>query len=105
MRAEARRYSALMLAAQITLPHYLRFVGDELAKVGGRERERVATQVGKPRLDLVGVESRATRLTRSEMAASSGCSARTGCRGSNSGLIGYLSRKCRLVRRLMVEDS
>src|SRR5258708_14747852 len=31
---------------------FLGFVGDELAKVGGRERERVATQVGKPRLDL-----------------------------------------------------
>src|SRR5262249_59376490 len=28
------------------------FVGDELAKVGGREREHVATQVGKPRLHL-----------------------------------------------------
>src|SRR5262245_39441128 len=27
-------------------------VGDELAKVGGREREHVATEVGKPRLDL-----------------------------------------------------
>ena len=26
------------------------FFGDELAKVGGREREHVATQVGKPRL-------------------------------------------------------
>jgi hypothetical protein len=31
---------------------FLGFVGDELAKVGGREREHVATQVGKPRLDL-----------------------------------------------------
>src|SRR5262249_40934436 len=30
----------------------LSFVGDELAKVGGREHEHVATQVGKPRLDL-----------------------------------------------------
>src|SRR5262245_14934238 len=30
----------------------LRFVGDELAKLSGREREQVATQVGKPRLDL-----------------------------------------------------
>src|SRR5262249_52886601 len=30
----------------------LRLVGDELAKVGGREREHVATQVGKPHLDL-----------------------------------------------------
>src|SRR5262245_20712263 len=30
----------------------LGFVGDELAKVGGREREHVATQVGKARLDL-----------------------------------------------------
>ena len=30
----------------------LRFVGDELAKVSGRGREHVATQVGKPRLDL-----------------------------------------------------
>src|SRR5436309_3426116 len=30
----------------------LGFVGDELAKVGGREREHVAAQVGKPRLDL-----------------------------------------------------
>src|SRR5262249_10793260 len=30
----------------------LRFVGDELAKVSGRKRERVATQVGKPRLVL-----------------------------------------------------
>src|SRR5947208_16989471 len=27
-------------------------IGNELAKVGGREREHVATQVGKPRLDL-----------------------------------------------------
>ena len=31
---------------------FLSFVGDELAKVGGREREHVATQVGKPRLDF-----------------------------------------------------
>src|SRR5262249_41254551 len=30
----------------------LGFVGDELAKVSGREREHVATEVGKPRLDL-----------------------------------------------------
>src|ERR1700730_7720022 len=30
----------------------LRFVGDELAKVGGCEREHVATHIGKPRLDL-----------------------------------------------------
>src|SRR5215471_2267491 len=30
----------------------LRFVGDELAKVSGRKRERVATQIGKPRLVL-----------------------------------------------------
>jgi hypothetical protein len=30
----------------------LGFVGDELAKVGGREREHVATQISKPRLDL-----------------------------------------------------
>src|SRR5215470_12966511 len=30
----------------------LRFVGNELAKVGGREREHVGAQVGKPRLDL-----------------------------------------------------
>jgi hypothetical protein len=30
----------------------VRFVGDELAKVSGRKRERVATQVGKPRLVL-----------------------------------------------------
>src|SRR5262249_53708945 len=30
----------------------LSFVGDELAKVSGREREHVATQVGKARLDL-----------------------------------------------------
>src|SRR5262249_43822549 len=30
----------------------LRFVGDELAKVSGRKRERVATQTGKPRLVL-----------------------------------------------------
>src|SRR5262245_38957090 len=34
------------------LAPFLRFVGDELAKVGGREREHVATQVGKPRLHL-----------------------------------------------------
>ena len=31
---------------------FLRFVGDELAKVGGRQRECVAAQVGKPRLEL-----------------------------------------------------
>src|SRR6516225_9388988 len=30
----------------------LRFVGDEFAKVSGRKRERVATQIGKPRLVL-----------------------------------------------------
>src|SRR6516164_9745525 len=30
----------------------LRFVADELAKVSGRKRERVATEVGKPRLVL-----------------------------------------------------
>src|SRR5262249_19214940 len=30
----------------------LRFVDDELAEIGGREREHVATQVGKPRLHL-----------------------------------------------------
>ena len=30
----------------------LRFVADELAKVSGRKRERVATQVGEPRLVL-----------------------------------------------------
>ena len=27
---------------------FLGFVGDELAKVGGREREHIPTQVGKP---------------------------------------------------------
>src|SRR5215831_16596924 len=31
----------------------LGFFGDELAKVGGREREHVATQIGEPRLDLM----------------------------------------------------
>src|SRR5262249_35885418 len=31
---------------------FLGFVGDELAKVGGREREHVATEVEKPCLDL-----------------------------------------------------
>src|SRR5262249_32854491 len=30
----------------------LGFVGDELATVSGRERDHVATEVGKPRLDL-----------------------------------------------------
>src|SRR5262249_27573557 len=30
----------------------LGFLGDEFTEVGGREREHVATQVGKPRLDL-----------------------------------------------------
>jgi hypothetical protein len=30
----------------------LGFVGDQFFKIGGREREYVATQVGKPRLDL-----------------------------------------------------
>src|SRR5215475_3197979 len=30
----------------------LRFVGDELAKVGGREREHGAAEGGKPRLDI-----------------------------------------------------
>ena len=30
----------------------LGFVGDELAEVGGRKREHVATQFGKPRLHL-----------------------------------------------------
>jgi hypothetical protein len=34
------------------LAPFLGFVGDQPAKVGGREREHVATQVGKPRLDL-----------------------------------------------------
>jgi hypothetical protein len=30
----------------------LRFVGDELAKVGGRKREHGAAEIGKPRLDI-----------------------------------------------------
>ena len=30
----------------------LRFVGDKLAKISRRKRERVATQIGKPRLVL-----------------------------------------------------
>jgi len=34
------------------LAPFLGLVGDELAKVGRREREHDATQVGKPRLDL-----------------------------------------------------
>src|SRR5215472_3373591 len=31
---------------------FLRFVGDELAELAGREREHVATEIGKPRLQL-----------------------------------------------------
>ena len=34
------------------LAPFLGFVGDQFRKFGGREREHVATQVGKPRLDL-----------------------------------------------------
>src|SRR5258707_4776113 len=34
------------------LAPFLGFVGDQLFKVGGREREHGATEVGKPRLDL-----------------------------------------------------
>src|SRR5262245_491499 len=30
----------------------LGFVSDQLSKLGGRERERVATELGKPRLNL-----------------------------------------------------
>jgi hypothetical protein len=36
---------------------FLGFVGDELAEVGGRTDERCATQIGKPRLDLMIGES------------------------------------------------
>ena len=46
------RYSALMLAARITLPPLLGFLGDQLSKLGGRERRHIATDVGKPRLQL-----------------------------------------------------
>src|SRR5215475_15610999 len=45
-------YSALMLAAWNHLAPFLGFVGDQLPKVGGREREHSATEIGKPRLDL-----------------------------------------------------
>ena len=34
------------------LAPFLGFIGDELAEVGGRERERDAAQVGEPRFDL-----------------------------------------------------
>src|SRR5262249_58720171 len=34
------------------LAPFLGFVGDQLAKIGRREREHVAAQVGKPRLEL-----------------------------------------------------
>jgi hypothetical protein len=40
----------------------VRFVGDELAKVSGRKRERVATQVGKPRLRIGGIRCRMVSL-------------------------------------------
>src|SRR5262245_22704273 len=39
----------------------LRFVGDELAKVGGRERKHIASDVGKPRLQL-GIDERGAYL-------------------------------------------
>jgi hypothetical protein len=31
---------------------FLGFVGDELAEIGGREREHVATEIGNPRLHI-----------------------------------------------------
>jgi hypothetical protein len=37
---------------------FLGFVGDEFAKVGGREREHVATQAGKPCVELAVGEAR-----------------------------------------------
>jgi hypothetical protein len=39
-----------MLRVRMSLPHFS--VGDKVAKVSGRKRERVATQIGKPRLVL-----------------------------------------------------
>jgi len=43
-------YSALMLAARITLPHFFGFLGNELPEVRGRSRKHGATEVGKARL-------------------------------------------------------
>ena len=41
-----------MFAAMITLPPFRGFVGDELAKLGGRHGHPNAANVGGPRLDL-----------------------------------------------------
>ena len=41
-----------MFAAMITLPPFRGFVGDELAKLGGRHGHRNAANVGEPRPDL-----------------------------------------------------
>jgi|SRR5262245_24662138 len=51
------------------------FVGDQLAEIGGREREHVATQVGKPRLDLGGRRGR--RLSLVELVDDFGTEKRT----------------------------
>jgi hypothetical protein len=46
------------------------FVGDQPAKVGGREHEHIATQVGKPRLDLgIGKPALISLLSLSTMSA------------------------------------
>jgi len=66
---QLRSFAAVRLTAVMEYPHLpasvrfdageldhlaplLGFLGDELAGVGGQEREHVATQVGKARLDL-----------------------------------------------------
>src|SRR5215471_12198764 len=41
-----------MFAAMITLPPFRGFVGDELAKLGGRHGHRNAANVGEPRPDF-----------------------------------------------------
>src|SRR5262249_49691280 len=61
-RSDATLHSGLMLAARITLAHFSVSSAIKLAKVGGREREHVATQGGKPHLDLGLVESRVDLL-------------------------------------------
>jgi hypothetical protein len=51
-RALVDRSLGLDVRSPDHLAPFLGFIGDELAEVGGRERENVASQVGEPRLDF-----------------------------------------------------
>jgi hypothetical protein len=50
--AESSRSLRLDVGGPDHLAPLLGFVGDELTEIGGREREHLATEIGKPRLDF-----------------------------------------------------